>query len=194
VFPEIDRTLITREQIASRVAELGERIAADLTHALHADGHHPHDEDRVVLVPIMTGAVVFVADLIRTMPVKFRIEVLGVSSYPGQTVRSKGAQLRSELPETMQGKHVLVIDDILDSGRTLSLVQTLILEQSPASLRTCVLLSKDVERAAIVTPDYQGFEIPDEFVVGYGLDYDGYYRNLPEIAVLRAGELSAETD
>lgn len=189
MFPEIDRVLITREEIAARVRDLGERLSADLSRDLEADGHHPHDEDRVVLVPIMTGALVFVADLIRTLPVKLRLEVLGVSSYPGQTVRSKGARLKNELPSVLSGKHVVVIDDILDSGRTLALVQGIIGEQRPASLRTCVLLSKDVERAAVVSADYQGFEIPDEFVVGYGLDYDGYYRNLPEIAVLKPAAL-----
>lgn len=191
MFPEIERVLVTREQIATRVAEMAAEIARDLTEDLGRDGHSTLDADRVVLIPIMTGAMIFAADLIREMPVKLAIGLVTVSSYPGQSVTSKGAQLASALPDNLAGKHVLVIDDILDSGQTLSLVREVVGAQRPASLRIAVLLDKKTKRVRDVPVDYVGFEIPDEFVVGYGLDYDGYYRNHPEIAVLSKSVLDA---
>ena len=100
-------------------------------------------------------------------------------------MESKGAHLKSELPQGMAGKHIVLVDDILDSGRTLQLVRSIVNEQKPASVRTVVLLDKRARWAVPIEPDYAGFDIPDEFVVGYGLDFDGYYRNLPEIAVLK---------
>ncbi|MFG0326118.1 MAG: hypoxanthine phosphoribosyltransferase [Phycisphaerales bacterium JB037] len=178
---DLARVLITREQIAERVHELGEEIAR----ALRAEVGEESEEGEIVLVPILTGAVVFVADLIRQLPLKLRLEVVAVSSYPGRSMESKGAMMRSELPANLGGRHVIIVDDILDSGQTIALLRSLIEEQGPASVRTCVLLDKQVERAVDVRAEYVGFEIPDEFVVGYGLDYDGHYRNLPEIAVLR---------
>ena len=184
MFPEIDRVLIDGSRIAARVRELGAQVSADLQSDCRRTG-----SDEIVLVPILTGAVVFVADLIRHLPMKLRLGVVAVSSYPGRTMQSKGAAIRSEIPPDLGGKHVLIVDDILDSGRTLGLVRRLIADQSPppASLRICVLLRKSVAggRAEEVHVDYVGFEIPDEFVVGYGLDFDGYYRNHPEIAILK---------
>jgi hypoxanthine phosphoribosyltransferase len=191
MFPEIERILVTREQIAARVGEMARDIARDLKADLVRDGHSALDEDRVVLIPIMTGAMIFAADLIRAMPVKLAIGLVTVSSYPGQAVSSKGAQLASALPGNLAGKHVLVIDDILDSGQTLALVREVVGAQNPASLRIVVLLDKKTKRVREVPVDYVGFEIPDEFVVGYGLDYDGYYRNHPEIAVLSKSVLDA---
>lgn len=190
MFPEIERILIDRDRIAARVGEVGRALAADLTRDLAAEGNAPADGGRVVMVPILTGSVVFLADLIREMPVKLSLGVVAVSSYPGKSVASKGAALRSELPKDLAGKHVVVVDDILDSGRTFALVKNLIEEQGPASVRTCTFLRKpDSVRAVEIDADYSCFEIPDEFVVGYGLDYDGYYRNLPEVAVLDASTL-----
>ncbi len=177
MFPEVERILIERARIRDRVRELGLEIARDLQRDASATGD-------IVLVPILTGAIVFVADLIREMPLRLRLGVVAVSSYPGQSMVSKGAALRGEIPRDLGGKHVLIVDDILDSGRTLALVRRLIAEQAPRSLRTCVLLRKDVPREEEIEPDYVGFDIPDAFVVGYGLDYDGHYRNLPEIATV----------
>jgi hypoxanthine phosphoribosyltransferase len=185
MFPEVDRVLIDRERIRVRVGELATRLAGDLEAELARDGHTLHSEGRVVLVPIMTGAMIFTADLVRQMPVKLSLGLIAVTSYPGATVESKGAQLAGELPADLEGRHVIVIDDILDSGRTLDLVSRLIRERRPASLRIAVLLDKKARRAVPIEADYVGFEIPDEFVVGYGLDYDGYYRNHPDIAVLK---------
>jgi hypoxanthine phosphoribosyltransferase len=184
MYPEIDRILIDESRIASRVRAMGTQIASDLIADFGYTG-----SDQIVLVPILTGSIVFVADLIRHLPLKLRLGVVAVSSYPGRSMQSKGAAIRSEIPPDLAGKHVLVVDDILDSGRTLGLIRRLILEQKPASLRIAVLLRKKlaggVARAEEVPVDYAGFEIPDEFVVGYGLDYDGYFRNYPQIAVVR---------
>jgi len=192
VFPEIDRVLIGRETIARRVRELGTSLANDLRRDLGASGSNGGDGDRlvgVVIIPIMSGAMVFGADLIRELPLKLRLELVAVSSYPGRSLESKGAAIRSELPRTLGGRHVVIVDDILDSGQTIALVRRAVEEQSPASVRACVLLRKDVPRAVTeaegARAEYVGFDIPDEFVVGYGLDYDGYYRNYPEIATLK---------
>lgn len=185
MFFEIDEVLIARERIAERVREMAGRLARDLAVELRKEGGEPGREGRVVLVPIMTGAMIFTADLIREMPIKLSLGLVAVSSYPGESITSKGAHLASELPPDLAGKHVVIIDDILDSGQTLDLIRKAIVGQGAASVRICVLLSKQVERVADVKPDYVGFDIPDAFVVGYGLDYDGYYRNYPEIATLK---------
>lgn len=177
---DIEKILITESQIANRVRELGRQIAADLGRDV-PEG----EEGKIVFVPIMTGAMVFTSDLIRHLPLKISLGLVAVSSYPGKSVQSKGIAMRSELPKDLKGKHVLVVDDILDSGQTLKAVGDLIREQKPASLRLCVLLRKPGKAKIAVTPDYIGFDIPDEFVVGYGLDYDGFYRNFPQVATLR---------
>ncbi len=183
---DIERTLISREAIAQRVRELGRRVAADLERDLAAEGVSAGDPGRVAIIAVMTGALIFTADLVREMPMKLSLELVTVSSYPGASTMSKGAAMRSVLPKDLKGKHVLIVDDILDSGQTLDLVKRLVQEQQPATVRICVLLRKLVPRVVEVAADYIGFDIPNEFVVGYGLDYDGHYRNHPEIAVLRA--------
>jgi len=183
---DLDRTLIDRDAIASRVRELGRRIAGDLERSLAAEGASPDEAGRIAIISVMTGALIFTADLVREMPLKLSLELVTVSSYPGASTMSKGAAMRSVLPKDLKGKHVLIVDDILDSGQTLDLVKRLVAEQAPASVRICVLLRKLVPRVVEIEADYVGFDIPNEFVVGYGLDYDNYYRNHPEIAVLRA--------
>lgn len=178
---DIERILIDRTRIAMRVAEMGTQIASDLELTTGAD--------RLVVVPVLTGALVFTADLVRTMPMRLRLELIEASSYPGRATTSQGVRLSdmggSGPTESLTGAHVLIVDDIFDSGRTLAAVRDLVAATNPASVRTAVLLRKEVERAVDMTPDYVGFDVPDAFVVGYGLDYDGWYRNLPNIAVLR---------
>jgi len=176
----VERVLITQHEIMSRVEAMGEEIASTL-----AATPSWVDDPELVVVPVMTGALVFAADLIRRLRVRMRIVPVTISSYPGASTSSQGAYLVSAAPADLHGRHVLIIDDILDSGRTLSLLRGIVGEQHPAAVFTSVLLEKEVERAEAVTSDFVGFRIPDRFVVGYGLDYDGYYRNLPEIAVLR---------
>jgi len=167
----VDRVLVSAEQIAARMPVMAKEIAAGL-------GPAPKDP---VLLAVMTGALIFAADLIRHLPVPLRLELATVSSYPGTATSSQGARLKGELPPDLEGRDVILVDDILDSGRTLRLLQASIREHAPASLRTCVLLRKLTESAKGVPCEHVGFDIPDVFVVGYGLDYDGYYRNLPAV-------------
>lgn len=176
---KLDKTILSRDKIEARVRALGQSLARDLQGIMVGD-----PSAQILLVPILTGSIVFVADLIRHLPIKLRLGVVAVSSYPGESMASKGAHLKGELPRDLAGKHIVLIDDILDSGHTLNLLRDLIHEQRPASLRVAVLLRKLVPRDRDFQPDYIGFDIPDTFVVGYGLDYDGYYRNLPDIASL----------
>lgn len=177
VRSDVERILIGRDEIAARVASLAAEIGADLD-ALDGD-------EEIVLVPVMTGAIIFVADLIRHLPQKLRIHVISASSYVGRSTTSSGAPAIASLPERLENRHVLIIDDILDSGTTIRRIRAALSELGPTSVRACVLLRKRIP-AALGTPcEYVGFDIPDEFVVGYGLDYDGYYRNLPDLGVLK---------
>lgn len=179
----IASVLIGEDRIRERVRAIGAELAG--VYARFEDTESP-----LVLMPVMTGALVFAADLIRQLPFKLRLELVAVSSYPGKSMASKGAMMASELPRDLDGKHVLIIDDILDSGSTIAVLRSLIEEQNPASVRVCVLLEKKrADGPPVAKADYVGFEIPDEFVVGYGLDYDGYYRNHPEIVTLREDAL-----
>lgn len=175
---DIERILIDRETIAERIRELGREIASDLTAEIGDEG--------LMLVPVMTGSITFVADLMRELPLRMRIGLITASSYPGTSTTSQGVTLGGMvLPDSLQGRHVLIIDDILDSGRTIRRVREEIESRSPGSVRSCVLLRKRIP-AALGTPcEYVGFDIENEFVVGYGLDFDDYYRNLPDIGVLR---------
>ncbi|VAX40742.1 Hypoxanthine-guanine phosphoribosyltransferase [hydrothermal vent metagenome] len=188
-FPEIERTLYTREAIAGRVHELAAMLCEDLRAELGGDKACRAEVGKIVIMPIMSGAMVFAADLLREMPLKLSLGLVAVSSYPGKSLASKGAVISSELPSDLGGKHVVIVDDILDSGQTIELVRQIVGEQKPASVRACVMLRKDVPRVAKMPDDqlaeYVGFDIPDEFVVGYGLDYNGYYRNHPEIVTLK---------
>lgn len=175
---DIERVLITRDQIARRIEELARGIVAD-----HAADQG--EDVEITLVPILTGGMVFCADLMRHMPVRMRIGLMTVSSYPGKSLRTQGSSLLGAQIGDIRGRHVLLLDDILDSGGTLKLVVPLLKEMGPASVKVAVLLRKDRPEAKDVIADYVGFEIPDEFVVGYGLDYNDYYRNLPEIVTLK---------
>ncbi|QOI98984.1 MAG: hypoxanthine phosphoribosyltransferase [Phycisphaeraceae bacterium] len=182
---DLGETLVTREAIARRVEAMGRALASDLEGSMRASGDDPSGGN-VVLIPVLTGALVFTADLIRELPLKLSLRVVAVSSYPGKSMASKGVKMASELPGDLRGRHVVVVDDILDSGQTLGLLRDLIVEQEPASVRIVVLLRKpESARKRAVPVEYVGFDIPDAFVVGYGLDYDGFYRNHPEIATLR---------
>jgi len=183
VLGDIDRILIDRGRIAQRIREMGEQIRHDYDPVLRDDRG-----SGIVLVPVLTGSIIFVADLMRELPHKVRINVIGASSYPGKATSSAGTvrlALAGDLPADLSGRHVLIIDDILDSGRTVRTIREEIGRRRPASVKACVLLRKTIP-AALATPcEYVGFDIPDEFVVGYGLDYDDYYRNLPDIGTLK---------
>ena len=178
IHAELDRILRSADEIERRITELGEVISADLDRIGPAEG--------IVLVPVMTGAIIFVADLVRHLPQKIRIKLVTVTSYPGPSTTSQGASIIGARPEDLTGRHVLVVADILDSGCTVRLLREARSGRNPASLRVCVLLRKERPEAMATSCEYVGFDIPDEFVVGYGLDYDDLYRNLPYVGTLRA--------
>ncbi len=171
---DIDRVLISEAALAERVTSLAAEIES--AYAPAASG--------LTVVTVMTGAVVFLADLIRQLPCRLEIGYIAVSSYAGP-VTTPGLAVAGaiSLPE-LRDRDVLIVDDILDTGGTLRLVQTRLLEQNPRSLKTVVLLRKPGKAPADVSVDFVGFDVEDVFVVGYGLDYDGQYRNLPYIAEL----------
>jgi hypoxanthine phosphoribosyltransferase len=177
---DVERVLISQDRIALRVHELAGQITDDHRRAASANG-----DGELTIVPILTGAMIFCADLIRHIPMPMKIGLLAVTSYPGRSVRSQGSRVIGEMVGDLRGRHVLLVDDILDSGGTIRLVASLLKESGAAGVRTCVLLRKDRPSAREVVVDYVGFEIPDEFVVGYGLDFDNYYRNLPDIVTLK---------
>jgi hypoxanthine phosphoribosyltransferase len=176
---DIDRVLISQYQIMARVKEMADQITRD-----HFQPGEPSSE--ITIVPILTGAMIFCGDLIRQLPIKMRVGLVTVSSYPGQSLRTQGSQLVGQQVGDIRGHHVLLVDDILDSGGTVQLVVPILRELGAASVKVCVLLRKDRPTAKQTPADYVGFEIPDEFVVGYGLDYNDYYRNLPDIVTLKS--------
>ena len=190
---DLDRVLIDRDALSRRVGELAREIGA----AFRADRSDPAaPAPEITLVPLLTGSLIFVADLMRQIPAPLRIHALSVSSYPGVATTAQTVSFDDTLdalPDDLSGRRVLVVDDILDSGATLRAVCGKIAERRPAGLNTAVLLRKrrddltdDDGRDTRPAVDFAAFDIPDAFVVGYGLDFDGWYRNLPEIGVLRA--------
>ena len=170
-----DELLLTKEQIAARVREMGEEITRDY------DGM----EGELVLVGILKGAIVFFSDLIREIDLPLSMDFMAISSYGSATKSSGVVRILKDLDKDIVGKHVLVVEDIIDSGLTLSFLKDNLLSRGAASLKICTLLDKPERRRVDLHVDYAGFQIPDEFVVGYGLDYAETYRNLPDIGVLR---------
>jgi hypoxanthine phosphoribosyltransferase len=168
----VDRLLVDEKSIHARVCELGRQLARDLD-----DGRD------VVLIPVLTGAIVFAADLMRAIPTRVRISMVSVSSY-GASTTSQGAVRAGALPANIAGKHVVIVDEILDSGATIRLLRRELGALGPASLRVCVLLRKRREQALATECEMIGFDIPDEFVVGYGLDFNDEFRNMPFVGVL----------
>lgn len=171
------RILLTAEEIASRVQELAMAISED------------YDDRPLLIVGVLHGSVLLVADLIRAVSLPHQIAFIRASSYRGAATTPSALVTSLEGLPDLAGRHVLLVDDIFDTGRTLAQLQEQIQEQSPASLKTAVLLWKTARREVQQTPDYYGFQIPDEFVVGYGLDYQNNYRHLPYIAVLEPVDL-----
>lgn len=173
LWDDVERVLLTRQQISERVAELGRRLSEDYT------GKDP------VLVSVLKGAYIFMADLSRVITIPCSVDFMAVSSYGRGTESSGTVQIIKDLDTNIQNKHVIVVEDILDSGVTLSHLLGLLKKRRPASLRLVTLLDKPARRQALVEVDYRGFEVPDAFLVGYGLDYAEKYRNLPDICILK---------
>lgn len=170
---DIQRVLIDEQVIEKRIDTIAQKVLTDF------------EGKEFVVVLLLKGALVFAADLCRRLPVPLQLECLNVASYHGGTESSGEVHFLDQKMPEVKGKSVLLVDDILDTGRTLAAVKARFLAQGSAEVKCCVLLSKDKERAEKVNAEYVGFVIEDEFVVGYGLDYEGRYRNLPFIGVLK---------
>ena len=164
--------LLTEEEVLRRISELGEQISKDY------EGKNLH------LICILKGSLFFTCELAKKITIPVTIDCMSVSSYGSGTSSSGVVRVNKDLDETIEGRHVLVIEDIIDSGRTLHYLLRNLGSRNPASMKLCTLLDKPERRVTDVSVDYTGFEIPDEFVVGFGLDYDQRYRNLPYVGVL----------
>jgi len=173
MFEDIQSILLTEEQIRVRVGELGEAISRDYA------GKDPF------FVGVLKGSFVFMSDLIRGVGIHCQMDFMGVSSYGNKSVTTGAVKITYDLNTDIEGRHVVIVEDILDSGLTLAYLQGYLGGRRPASIHICALLDKPARRRASVTPTYVGFEIPDAFVVGYGLDYAERYRNLPFIGILK---------
>jgi hypoxanthine phosphoribosyltransferase len=181
------RRIVSEDDIRARVAELAAAIARDF-----AAPDHPDDEPLVV-VAVMKGAVLFLADLVRNLRMPLEIELLKARSYDG-TERRQVELLDDAAELNLRGRNVLLLDTVLDSGHTLGAVRSALLARGPARLSTCVLLSKRRAREVDVRPEYVGMEVPDVFVVGYGLDHDNRWRHLPYVAELVGADTAQEQD
>lgn len=170
---DVLRVLLSEDEIREKVRELGGKITAD------------YKNSNLMLVTVLTGAVVFLADLMRQIDVPAEIDFMVVSSY-GSGVKSSGVvKIVKDLDVPLAGKDILIVEDILDSGLTLSYIKELLESRGPRSIRIATLLDKPSRRKVDLQADYIGFSVPDEFVIGYGLDYDEKYRNLPYIGILK---------
>jgi hypoxanthine phosphoribosyltransferase len=170
---DVEEILLESDAVATRVAELGAQIAADYA------GRDP------VLVSVLKGSLVFLADLMRAMDLPTSIDLMEVSSYGAATESSGQVRILKDLSQPIDGRHVIVVEDIIDTGLTLNYLLHYLADKHPASIKIVCLLDKPARRLAEIPIDYTGFTIPDRFVIGYGLDYDERYRNLPYIGVLK---------
>jgi hypoxanthine phosphoribosyltransferase len=171
---DIETVLISSEEIQEKILELGKQIVADYT---------PIGD--LLLVGVLKGCIMFMVDLARAIPMPLAIDFIATSSYGHSTESSGVVRLLKDLDTDIAGRHVLIVEDIIDSGLTLEYLRQQLLRRNPASLKICALLNKPERRMVDVPIDYHGFDIPNAFVVGYGLDYNELYRNLPYIGVLR---------
>lgn len=170
---DVLRVLLTEEELAKKVKELGAAISAD------------YEGKNLMMVSVLKGSVVFMADLMRAITIPCRIDFMSVSSYGSGAKTSGVVKILKDLDINLEGLDLLIIEDILDSGLTLSYIKQILIDRHPNSIRLCTLLDKPECRKADISANYKGFDIPDEFVVGYGLDYAERYRNLPYIGVLK---------
>lgn len=166
------KVLLTEEEVNAKIKELGEQISRDYA------GKSVH------LICVLKGASLFMCELAKRITVPVFIDFMSVSSYGGDTTSSGVVKIIKDLDESISGKNVIVVEDIIDTGHTLSYLITMLNDRAPESIKLCTLLDKPERRVVDVKVDYSGFNIPDEFVVGYGLDYDQKYRNLPYIGVV----------
>ena len=179
---DVEEILLSEEQLRHRIAELGAKLAADYA------GRTP------ILVSVLKGSIIFLADLIRSTPIPLSLDLMEVSSYGSGTETSGQVRILKDLSSSIEGRDVVVVEDIIDTGLTLNYLLRYLGERHPSSIRICCLLDKPARRLADIEIAYRGFTIPDRFVVGYGLDYDERYRNLPFVGVLRPSVYSADAE
>ena len=170
---DVEQILYTEEQLRSRVKELGCQITADYA------GRRP------MLISVLRGSYIFMADLTRAINLDVTVDFMVVSSYGAGTVSSGQVEIKKDLSDSIEGRDLIIVEDILDSGNTLSYLLNVLEQRQPASIRLCTLMDKPERRTKPITADYVGFTIPDAFIVGYGLDFDERYRNLPYVGVLK---------
>lgn len=170
---DIQRILLSEQDLNRKIFELGKQISED------------YRGKDLLMVSVLKGSVIFMADLMRAVSIPCEIDFLAVSSYGTGAKTSGVVKIVKDLDIDLAGRDLLIVEDILDSGMTLSYIKQILLDRHPSSVRICTLLDKPERRQADIIPDYKGFEVPDEFVVGYGLDYAEHYRNLPYIGVLK---------
>ncbi len=178
---DILKTLITEEEIARKTRELGKQISKDYAHS-----------NDLMIISVLKGSILFVADLVREIDIHTEIDFMVVSSFEGGVKSTGVVKIVKDLDIPIDKKDLLIVEDILDSGKTLSYLRDILNGRKPKSLKICTLLDKPVRREADIVADYIGFTVPDEFVVGYGLDYEEKYRNLPYIGVLKPCVYTAE--
>ncbi len=178
---DILKVLISEEQLAEKVQALGRQISED------------YRGKNLLMVSVLKGSVVFMADLMRAVTIPAGIDFMSVSSYGSGTKTSGNVKIIKDLDIALEGYDLLIVEDILDSGMTLSFLIDVLWQRNPKSIRICTLLDKPERRAADVQADYSGFHVPDEFVVGYGLDYAERYRNLPFVGILKPQVYQAES-
>ena len=170
---DVERVLLSAEDLANRIAEIGAKITDD------------YAGKEILMIGVLRGAVIFMADLARTIKIPVAIDFMAVSSYGAGTNSSGVVRIMKDLDENIEGKHILVVEDIIDSGLTLNYLLDNLRSRKPASIKLCTLLNKPERRKVEVNIDYNGFDVPDYFVVGYGLDFAEKYRNLPFIGILK---------
>jgi len=170
---DILKVLYSEQEIARRIREMGAQMFEDLR------------DKEPLFVSVLRGAFIFMADIVRACQVRCDVEFIAVSSYGNSTSSSGVVQITHDIQQDISGRHLVVIEDILDSGNTLYFLKQYFMTKGAASVSICTLLDKPSRRTKMITPDYTGFVVPDEFVVGYGLDYGQKYRNLPYIGVLK---------
>lgn len=182
LHPDVERVLIDEDQLRERIAQMGADITRD-----YADV-----PGGLVVVSVLTSAAVFMADLVRAIDLPLEMDLVTVSSYGDKTESSGEVRLLKDLESNIEGRHVLIAEDLIDTGLTMSYLVELLQQRKPASLEIAALLHKHKESGDRIAPRYLGFDVPDEFVVGYGMDYAGFYRNLPYVGALKRSVYEAD--
>ena len=170
---DVEKILFTQEELKDRVRELGRQITED------------YQGKEVAVASVLRGSYIFMADLTRAIELPITVDFMAVSSYGAGTVSSGQVEIKKDLSDSIEGKNLIIVEDILDSGNTLYYLMDVLRARKPESIRICTLLDKPERRTKPIRADYTGFTIPDAFVVGYGLDYNEKYRNLPYIGILK---------